>query len=77
MRRKDEIRSENFKRAIRAAARAIAEAPQLEVSFGYENQPHESDGTLHLLEPAGSLSPVFVASSRGWASGRSSPKQRR
>ena len=67
MRRKDEIRSENFKRAIRAAARAIAEAPQLEVHFGYENQPHESDGTLHLLEPAGSLSPDFVASSRGWA----------
>lgn len=67
MRRKDEIRSENFKRAIRAAARAIAETPQLEVYFGYENQPHESDGTLHLLEPGGSFRPDFIASSRGWA----------
>ena len=67
MSRKEEIQGENFKRAIRAATRAIAEAPQLEVRFGYENQPHEADGTLHLLEPAGSLSPDFVSNSRGWA----------
>ena len=74
MSRKEEIQGENFKRAIRAATRAIAEAPQLEVRFGYENQPHEADGTLHLLEPAGSLSPDFVSNSRGWADSFAQPR---
>ncbi|MEE8370807.1 MAG: cobaltochelatase subunit CobT [Sphingomonadales bacterium] len=59
-------KSDDFKRAVRAATRAIAECPELEVSFGFE-EAAEKGVSLQLLEPAAGLSASYIAATRGRA----------